>query len=64
MPAPESSQNAIEITGLTKTYAAAGKAAPKHALKGLDLTIPAGSIFGLLGPNGGSAVAARDRRER
>lgn len=52
MPAPESSQNAIEITGLTKTYAASGKAAAKHALKGLDLTIPAGSIFGLLGPNG------------
>jgi ABC-2 type transport system ATP-binding protein len=44
--------NAIEITGLRKTYAAQGKAAPKEALKGIDLTIPAGSIFGLLGPNG------------
>ncbi|WBU51984.1 ABC transporter ATP-binding protein [Paracoccus sp. SCSIO 75233] len=44
--------NAIEITGLRKTYAASGKAPPKEALKGIDLTIPAGSIFGLLGPNG------------
>ncbi|MEQ9692587.1 ABC transporter ATP-binding protein [Shimia sp. SDUM112013] len=45
-------QNAIEIRGLTKTYRA-GKGAPeKLALKGLDLDVPAGSIFGLLGPNG------------
>ncbi|GGE53314.1 ABC transporter ATP-binding protein [Actibacterium pelagium] len=43
---------AIEIEGLQKTYAAAGGGAPKHALKGVDLQIPAGSIFGLLGPNG------------
>lgn len=45
-------QPAIEITGLTKTYAASGGQPPKQALKGVDLTIPAGSIFGLLGPNG------------
>jgi ABC-2 type transport system ATP-binding protein len=44
--------NAIEITGLRKTYAAQGSAPAKDALKGIDLTIPAGSIFGLLGPNG------------
>ncbi|MDO5614197.1 MAG: ABC transporter ATP-binding protein [Paracoccus sp. (in: a-proteobacteria)] len=44
--------NAIEITGLSKTYAGSGKAPPKQALSGLDLTIRAGSIFGLLGPNG------------
>ncbi len=43
---------AIEIEGLQKTYAAAGSGAPKHALKGVDLQIPKGSIFGLLGPNG------------
>lgn len=43
---------AVELRGLTKTYAAAGKAAPKHALKGVDLCIPRGSLFGLLGPNG------------
>ena len=44
--------NAIEIEGLSKTYAAQGKEPAKHALKDIDLTIPAGSIFGLLGPNG------------
>ncbi len=44
--------NAIEVRGLTKTYAASGQAEPKLALKGIDLDIPAGSIFGLLGPNG------------
>lgn len=43
---------AIEITGLRKIYAASGKAPAKEALKGIDLAIPAGSIFGLLGPNG------------
>ena len=44
--------NAIEIAGLQKTYAPQGSAPAKHALKGIDLSIPAGSIFGLLGPNG------------
>lgn len=38
---------AIRIDGLTKTYAGG-----KKALKGIDLTVPAGSVFGLLGPNG------------
>ncbi|OSP56573.1 ABC transporter ATP-binding protein [Pseudoruegeria sp. SK021] len=45
-------QNAIELTGLTKTYTARGNQAATHALKGVDLAVPAGSIFGLLGPNG------------
>lgn len=44
--------NAIEIEGLRKTYRASAKAPPKEALKGVDLTVPRGSIFGLLGPNG------------
>ena len=43
---------AIRIEGLRKTYAAQGSAPAKEALKGIDLDIPAGSIFGLLGPNG------------
>lgn len=51
-PSSNAPQNAIEITGLRKTYAASGGQPPKEALKGVDLTIPAGSIFGLLGPNG------------
>ena len=38
---------AIRIEGLTKTYAGG-----KQALKGVDLAVPAGSVFGLLGPNG------------
>jgi ABC-2 type transport system ATP-binding protein len=38
---------AIRIDGLTKTYAGG-----QQALKGIDLTVPAGSVFGLLGPNG------------
>ena len=43
---------AIEIKNLTKTYAKSKKSPAKTALKGVDLTIPRGSIFGLLGPNG------------
>ncbi|MEL6691113.1 MAG: ABC transporter ATP-binding protein, partial [Pseudomonadota bacterium] len=49
---PSTPANAIEITGLRKTYAASGNSAAKEALKGVDLAIPAGSVFGLLGPNG------------
>jgi ABC-2 type transport system ATP-binding protein len=44
--------NAIEITGLSKTYAASRGQAAKQALNGIDLAIPRGSVFGLLGPNG------------
>ena len=46
------SQNAIELRGLQKTYAATKKTEAKTALSGIDLDIPRGSIFGLLGPNG------------
>jgi ABC-2 type transport system ATP-binding protein len=44
--------DAVRIRGLTKTYAGSKSAPPKQALKGIDLTIPRGSMFGLLGPNG------------
>ena len=40
-------QDAIRIDGLKKTYEGG-----KQALQGIDLSVPAGSIFGLLGPNG------------
>ena len=43
---------AVEITGLTKTYAARRRQPAKQALAGIDLAIPRGSMFGLLGPNG------------
>ena len=45
-------ENASEISGLRKTYAATGRSPEKEALKGVDLDIPRGCIFGLLGPNG------------
>ncbi len=40
--------NAVEIENLSKVYRGTGK----HALKGVNLAVPRGSIFGLLGPNG------------
>jgi ABC-2 type transport system ATP-binding protein len=44
--------NAIEISGLVKTYGGAKGQPEKQALRGIDLDIPTGSVFGLLGPNG------------
>lgn len=44
--------NAIEVRGLMKTYKGSRKSPPKTALRGVDLTVPRGSMFGLLGPNG------------
>ena len=43
---------AIQARGLRKIYKATNNEPAKEALKGIDLTIPRGSIFGLLGPNG------------
>ena len=37
---------AIEIAGLTKAFG------ETHALDGLDLRVPSGSVFGFVGPNG------------
>jgi len=45
-------QDAIRLTGLRKTYHGKRGQPEKHALKGIDLTVPRGSVFGLLGPNG------------
>lgn len=44
--------DAIRIESLRKTYSGAKGQPEKQALKGIDLTIPRGSVFGLLGPNG------------
>ena len=45
-------QLALEIRGLEKIYAASKGTAAKRALKGIDLSVKRGQIFGLLGPNG------------
>jgi ABC-2 type transport system ATP-binding protein len=46
------SEFAIELKGLEKTYRGVRNQPDKQALKGIDLTVPRGSVFGLLGPNG------------
>ncbi|MEO0549081.1 MAG: ABC transporter ATP-binding protein [Pseudomonadota bacterium] len=43
---------AIEAIDLDKTYKASGKLPEMRALKGINLKVKRGSIFGLLGPNG------------
>ena len=43
--------DAIEVTGLAKTYRKAF-GIPQRALRGIDLSVPVGSAFGLIGPNG------------
>ncbi|MCZ6482368.1 MAG: ABC transporter ATP-binding protein [Alphaproteobacteria bacterium] len=45
-------ENAVEVQGLTKIYAASGRNAPVTALDAIDLAVPRGALFGLLGPNG------------
>ena len=44
--------DAIRIEALRKIYGGYKGQPEKHALKGVDLTVPRGSVFGLLGPNG------------
>ena len=49
--APSANAPAISARGLTKHYGNV------HAVDGLDLEIPAGQFFGLLGPNGSGKTA-------
>jgi ABC-2 type transport system ATP-binding protein len=51
-PQPGAADPAIRTTGLVKRYGAV------TALDGLDLEVPAGSVFGLLGPNGAGKTTA------
>ncbi len=52
-PSPETSAPcAIEVRSLRKIYKASNGQPAKEALKGIDISVPRGSIFGLLGPNG------------
>jgi ABC-2 type transport system ATP-binding protein len=45
--------NALEIRGLVKKY-------PAFQLGPLDLTVPRGAIYGLIGPNGSGKTTALD----
>ncbi|UKF29762.1 ATP-binding cassette domain-containing protein [Clavibacter phaseoli] len=47
----------IEADGLVKTYHPRG-APPVHALAGLGLEVPEGTVLGLLGPNGAGKTTA------
>jgi ABC-2 type transport system ATP-binding protein len=47
-----SDDNAIVVTGLTKSYG------DVHALAGIDLVVPRGSVLGVLGPNGAGKTTA------
>jgi len=51
-------QLALEIQGLEKIYASSKGEPAKHALRGLDLSVRRGTIFGLLGPNGAGKSTA------
>ena len=46
---------AIEAEDVVKIYPASKGAPEMHALRGLNLKIPRGSIFGLLGPTANAA---------
>ncbi|MEO6826087.1 MAG: ATP-binding cassette domain-containing protein [Microbacteriaceae bacterium] len=46
----------IQATGLTKIYRS--KSGPVHALDGLDLSVPKGTVKALLGPNGAGKTTA------
>jgi ABC-2 type transport system ATP-binding protein len=45
-----SGEAAVEVTGLTKTYRS--RAGAVDAVRGVDLRVEAGEMFGFLGPNG------------
>ena len=47
---------AIEVSGLKKKFSEKGK--PIWALKGIDLRIKKGEVFGFLGPNGAGKTTA------
>lgn len=46
--------NAVDVQGLRHVFPPSRRGAPpREALQGLNFSVPAGQVFGLLGPNGG-----------
>ena len=43
---------AVQAVGLVKTFQGKGKSGPVEAVRGVDLEVRSGEIFGFLGPNG------------
>ncbi|HEY0932866.1 MAG TPA: ATP-binding cassette domain-containing protein [Trebonia sp.] len=58
LPGATAPRLAIEARGLVKTYPAPGKKPRIRALDGLNLGVPAGTIYALLGPNGAGKSTA------
>ncbi|KAF0970220.1 MULTISPECIES: ABC transporter ATP-binding protein [Gordonia] len=59
-PAGKDTGYALELRGLHKTFRTGlfGRGPRVHALNGLDLTVPTGTVHALLGPNGAGKTTA------
>ena len=53
---PDGSEPLIQARGVTKVYQS--KSGPVHALDGLDIAVPEGTVMALLGPNGAGKTTA------
>jgi D-methionine transport system ATP-binding protein len=53
-PGDKEEEYMIELSGIRKEYS--GPVGPIHALKGVDLSVKAGEIFGIIGKSGAGKV--------